>query len=653
MNGGLVPQEIAPGRLSSSARSAATATALDLLGTYFADAPTWQLEHGAQLAPTEDLALADLAEAIRLRVGLSAARRLDVLLHRVAQRLSFRYERVADETIGAVRGRLDVPRYIQSRAKRDVPRRYPVRVLERRHRTPENVLAMYAAGWVRHELANVRTDILPPRSPERRELVERTASLTRTLNHPVLAEAAIAASETWRNGRLDDLLEEVHGRLDGGHVAGPEPYRELAAWVEGFDPSAVGAGTSVEWAFYDARFDPKLFEIWLMHRLAAALSRKLGLASAQRPLWERNAAATYTWKLGAASVRLHFQLALSGLSQPVWIRESGDPFDGIPDLTVVLAAPGSKSAEVLVDAKLRQRDTSPTEEIYKLLGYFQNRGTASAPCGAIVYYAPEGQVIDRLTAADGGAVLSLGVDPHRGDADDVAFDALAEMIVRILDDLDPAARVAGSGLGDAPSDADLAQVQEKAVSDLLLRAQSLPTGSLDPYSVMLQAQIPKIWDRLDADLKTILTTAEYFGATAPEGADLSGPLLGLSAACERLLCGEGQVLSRLAAAEPDHVRSPTTLGTAFLLKKARRPREARDEAVRAFIDADVSVDGAALLAMAGALLDLNGHRRAAAHTEVVLRDRWRVGRGLVLGSGDSATPGLLARLVEAMDPERT
>ena len=94
-------------------------------------------------------------------------------------------------------------------------------------------------------------------------------------------------------------------------------------------------------------------------------------------------------------------------------------------------------------------------------------------------------------------------------------------------------------------------MQEKAVTDLLLRAQALPTGSLDPYRHLLRSQLPTVWDRLDEDIKTILVTAEYFGATAPEGADLSGPLLGLSAACERLLCGAGQLLDRLARAHPE------------------------------------------------------------------------------------------------------
>lgn len=642
-------EDIAAGRLGTAARAAATTTALDLLGSYFADAPTWTLDTKTQLA-CGDAELVDLAEALRVRVALAAARRLDLLLHRVAGRLSFRYARVAEETIGAVRGRLDVQRYIQTRARRDVPRRYPVRVLERQHGTPENVLAMYAAGWVHHELSTLRTDVLPAKSPERTELVERAGSIARTLTHPVLAEATALASRVWRQEGLDDLLDQVDARLEGGHVAAPEPYQELVEWVRDFSPTAAVAGTETEWSIYDDRFDPKLFEIWLLHQLAAAVQRKVGEATERRPLWDRGAAATYSWKLGIASIRLHFQWALSGLSVPVWQRQSTKkPFDGVPDVTAIVAAPLGGDTVVLVDAKLRQRDVSPTEELYKLLGYFHNRGPTRGPYGAIVYFAPQERVIDEYRTAGGGRVLALGVDPARGAADGEAFDALAEILLAALDELDPSARSQAEGPG-AESEEHTARVQEKAVTDLLLRAQALPAGSLDPYRHLLRSQLPAIWDGLDGEVQTILVTAEYFGATAPDGADLSGPLLGVSAACERLLCGNGQVLARLAAALPDDVYSPVTLGSAIIIKKARRPKDDASQRVRDFIDGDAATDGTALLDLAGSLMGLNDFRKAAAHTEVVGRDRFQDGRAMVLGSGDSATPGLLARIVAAITP---
>jgi hypothetical protein len=330
----------------------------------------------------------------------------------------------------------------------------------------------------------------------------------------------------------------------------------------------------------------------------------------------------------------------------MWQRKStGKPLDGIPDITVLLTTSLRGEAAVIIDAKLRQRDAAPTEEIYKLLGYFHNRGPAHTALGAIVYYAPEQMVIDTLTTVGGGIVLQLGVDPVRGDQDDVAFDGLAGMLLAALDQLDPDARHAGGGNG---SEESVAHIQAKAVSDLLLRAEQLPAGSLAPFFNILQQTLPSVWDKLDRDVRTILVTAEYFGATAPEGADLSGPLLGICAAVERLLCDEGRVFCRLQQHLPDELNNPMTLGAAAIIKKARKPRTPRDHAVREFLLADKDVNGQHVLDLCGSLIGLNEHRRAAAHTEVILKDRWRAGHAAVFGTGDTADAGILARVVAAI-----
>jgi hypothetical protein len=637
----------APGRLSNEARDAATATALELLGTYFANAPTWNIAHQEQLGAgtTED---ENLRHAIRLRAALSAARQLDPLLHQIARRLSFRYTRLADESVGAVRGRLDVQRYVRARTRRDVPKRYPVHVLERRHGTPENILAVYAAAWVRRELLTVRARlVLPTGAPEIAEIQERTGALTRALHNPLLADAIRAAENLWLRGDLEILLDEVEARIEGGHIAAPEPYAELVAWVRGFGTNAEVAGGRVEWAFYDDRFDSRLFEIWLLERLAAALERALGLAPQRKPLWARNATPTYTWKLATSSIRIHFQWALSQMSKPVWVRTStGRPLDGIPDITVLLTTSLRGEAAVIIDAKLRQRDSGPTEEIYKLLGYLYNRGPDNTARGAIVYYAPEGLVRDTLRTTKGGVVLQLGVDPFRGSRDDVAFDDLAGMLIASLDDLDPKAREVGGSLQGGEE--NIGQIQAKAVSDLLVRAEQLPVGSLAPFFNILEQTLPSVWDKLEPDVRTILVTAEYFGATAPEGADLSGPLLGICAAVERLLCDEGRIFCRLQQHLPDDLHKPMTLGAAIIIKQARKPKTPRDHAIREFLVGDKDVNGQKVLDLCGRLIELNEHRRAAAHTEVILKERWRHGHAAVFGTGDTSDAGILAQVVAAI-----
>lgn len=563
--------------------------------------------------------------------------------------MSFQYRRTREESAGSVRGRLDISRYAQMKARRDVPKRYPVHGLHRYYGTAENVLVMYAAAWARRELATIGTRVLmPARAAERAELEDRTAALSRALHNPYLADATDAAEQVWRRGDLSALLDEVEGRIEGGHIASPQPYSAIVGWARSFSEAASIAGGEVEWTFYDHRFDPRLFEIWLLDRLACALERALGVAPEAKPLWDRNATPTYTWKLGTASIRIHFQWALSQLSQPTWERaSSGRPLEGVPDITVILAAPLRGETAVLIDAKLRQRDAGAAAEIYKLLGYFHNRGAAHPPVGAIVYYSPGTVKTDALTSQPHGVVLELGVDPVRGGDDDAAFDQLAEVLLTTLDSLDPVARSSGAAARDL-SDANTAVVQAKAVGDLLERTRQLGSGSLAPFMNILSQTLPTVWNNLGDDVRTILASAAYFGATAPEGADLSGPLLGLCAAVEKLLCDEGAVFSRLQAALPDDLNKPVTLGIAGLVKRGRKPKTELDHKIRQFLLEEAHVDGQAILALSGRLVALNLLRRAAAHTEVVLTDRWREGHATVFGTGESTEAGLLAHVVAAL-----
>ncbi len=48
-----------------------------------------------------------------------------------------------------IRGRLDVARYSRQQGRITVPRRYPIRLVERATATPENILAAYAALWIK------------------------------------------------------------------------------------------------------------------------------------------------------------------------------------------------------------------------------------------------------------------------------------------------------------------------------------------------------------------------------------------------------------------------------------------------------------------------------------------------------------------------
>jgi len=227
--------------------------------------------------------------------------------------------------------------------------------------------------------------LLPPRSPEARDLRRLLDALNRILSLPLLAGTAPHADTVWRRAALPELLDRVSQRLTGGHIAHPEPYQALVDWI-----TTTRAGQPVadvgdrEWSFYDERFDTKLFELWCLLQLAASISASVGdPISAAPSLAARSTGPLYTWNIGAGTLRLHFQPSLTTLTNggAVWTYQpSNDPLRGFPDLAVTTHTIAGAGL-ALFDPKLRQRSSAPTEELYKLLGYFANMHQDRPPAG--------------------------------------------------------------------------------------------------------------------------------------------------------------------------------------------------------------------------------------------------------------------------------
>ncbi len=420
------------GRFTAGGRRSAINAALPLLVTYFAGAPTWNLEVSPQLGAAGSADEFDeFAAATRLRASLAAAARLVDVTARIIARPTFRYTHVAAESVGTIRGRLDLARYSRQRGRVDVPRRYPIRLVERATATPENVLASYAVAWIKRDLEGTPAGLLPAGSPEARARVALGAALGHQLGAPLLARTVPQAMDVWRRSTVEALLDRVTQRLQAGHIAAPEPYQELADWMR-----ASLAGEPIaelgqrDWSFYDERFDTKLFEIWCLVKLAEAITRRIGEPTG-RPasLAARTQGPIYTWTAGQHTLRLYFQPPLHTLT-PDGVRwhhvPGGEPLMGFPDLAVSSQGPAGLGV-ALFDPKLRRRAGAPTEELYKLLGYFANLRHSQPPQGAILYYGPGEPAEYALRTLEGGDLRALGVDPEA--TQHALFDAAAAIAV--------------------------------------------------------------------------------------------------------------------------------------------------------------------------------------------------------------------------------
>ncbi|MGW5286056.1 hypothetical protein [Rhodococcus pyridinivorans] len=649
MNDG-VAGETSFGRFTAAGRRAAINAALPLLVTYFADAPTWDLEVSSQLKADAASELNDLTAAARLRASLAAANRLLTILSGVAAYPTFRYTQVSSESVGTVRGRLDLARYSREQGRISVPRRYPVRLVERETATPENILAAYAALWIHRDLSATPSRMLPPRSPEAREMKRLDYALKRALGLPVLAGATEPAITVWRRATLVELLDRVRQRLEGGRIVRPKPYRDLVDWIDatrqGQPVAEVG---DQKWTFYDNRFDTKLFEIWCLQQLAQAITKAIGdPVQASPTLAARVKGPMYTWHIGVGTLSLHFQPPLKALSSDGvrWSYLSGGDLKGFPDLAVTANAIAGQRLAIF-DPKLRRRAGAPTEEIYKLLGYFGNLKYDSSAHGAIIYYSL-GKLTDyTLASIDNGEIHAIGVDPEIDC--EVSFRTAAEIALRAAE-LDTKAlailRTPVSGGKDVQAErmADLRQAV--AVEAMERAAASLPSVTLAPTRKHTAMSLRAIWDRLGDEAKIMVVTAEYFASTAPDEADHSGPLLGLAAAFERVLHEE--IFAPAAASNPGAIAPGQTLGSYLrVLDNAIRGRlnDAETRAVAHTLKTNSAVNLSQLRTLISDAKHMNRrYRIPAAHADIVSAVTWAEGRDALI----DPRRGLLPRLVSAV-----
>jgi hypothetical protein len=346
-------------------------------------------------------------------------------------------------------------------------------------------------------------------------------------------------------------------------------------------------------------------------------------------------------------VELYFQAGLDRLGIPGLRWRFTAPVDGqlggIPDLGIVVERLGSDPGLILVDPKLRIRPRAPTDEIYKLLGYFGNLPGAPPPLGAIVFYSPGDPRVYRLEDDSGGHMLAIGVDPMDEASATTLFDQLAQLVVDVMGVSDQTLtklRVAAEPGGEEAAEISTQVRQEAAVDAMLAAAKALPPPTLDPVRKSTAANLHEVWDLLSQDAATMVVTAEYFGQNAPADADHSGPLLGLSAACERVLYEE--VFDEVLAREPHAFNEGLTLGSLIhLLGVAMRGhvRFPDGQAVAAYLF-DLNVDANKLRPVVADLRQLNiDFRIPAAHSDVVPQRLWVNGRAFILSPQTGILPG--------------
>jgi hypothetical protein len=394
--------------------------ALDLVASYLHGAGVELGERpvgvrGDEESPTMTAFLAELEG----RHALACAGRLHPVLDAIEDRYSWITGHRRDESRGAIRGRLDIPRYLARRVNVTLPRTYPVQTLWHAPETPENALAVQAIEGVTRQLVAAP---FPPTTAEGSAAAHAVGELRPRLGR-----------EPWWTVRRRDqpgrLLGEVVLRVGRKQTGSDAAYQCLISWTSEWllDPERLGASEKQQLldgllAFPTSEaFWERVFEIWCLREIAESLDR-LGCARVDGPrsLRERGYGPIYRFTYNGAVVDTWFQRQ-KPLGQPRWRYSSGATLSGIPDI-VVTAPNCTDCAPLVIDAKYRSMETETrSEETYKMLGYAQNFREAFVTSGfsGLLMFPGSQSRSTRLVDQEDGTLTLVAVDPiaHRRDAE--------------------------------------------------------------------------------------------------------------------------------------------------------------------------------------------------------------------------------------------
>jgi hypothetical protein len=647
----LADSTVRGGSLSDHGRESAVRDALPIIGRFFqSQGQSGQLVASAGISVNDgigdDLDLRLLA-ALRLRSALAAATPLLSEVEDIAVRPTFRYALRTSESVGHLSGTLDVPKYVSRNYWDGGPPTYPVTSVFRSSKTPENVLVAYSALWMQRELSDA-LDLsgAPPRSPEAQTVAHLHGSFERVLSSPALVACRSTAAEILWRGAEESLFNDAENRLRRGEVAHDEPYRAVLESLRRLrEVGPTGLSGSQLWSFYDERFDTRLFELWCSFSVATALSNALATdVPPVDPNWN-GTGLTFTWQRPNGILELYMQKSLHLIDSSKhrrWKLKGTDVYlRGIPDIVVRGLTHEGVSRWAILDAKLRQRTGPPTEELYKILGYFGHYMLEHDAQGAILFHTPHetsANVREYTTEQiEDSRLIATGLNPSDRQQ---SLDGLTEVTDMLLSLLSlPPAR---------PNESSVSH-QEAYIARLIDEMKSakgeIAPASLDASRRRLRALLGnQVWEYLGTDICDMLATGEHVGFTLDPDGDFSGPVLSLVAPLEILL--------------HEHLWQPATVGLSRRETQNRNTLGGVIDAVEQALSGRVSVLSEAIrrevherslstVALQNSLESLRAvnrdFRRRAAHKEKLTSHDWNDAFRRVI-SRDRVLPSLLKNI---------
>lgn len=381
---------------------------IDILASYFFDKSV-VLEnvqiHGALEEYEEHL----FRSEINLRHDIAYGRLLVAFFDEINLKLSTNPDRYKTFSELPLRGQLDINRYLQRRYctfERD--RYYPVIRGTSVPNTPENILiksslvllvqhftkyplkqtAEFVAvqqllNWLHNRLSTWPWDlVMVSNNLERTYLESRKRVTKRQTGDDAAYDKFLLWFEDWQIA-----FNKPH------HLLQDQLRKHLLAFPTGDS------------------FNEKVFEIWCLKFLSKVLiSLGFSIIFGPKPLHKKNSEPIYTLERNGDIINIWFQKQ-APMGKPQWYyTDSKRSLRGIPD--IILTQVGLE-IPLVIDAKLRSYNKSKSEEVYKMLGYYENfrKSFDDQPYIGALLFVSDIHEIHELENDQGCRVSVLSVPP--------------------------------------------------------------------------------------------------------------------------------------------------------------------------------------------------------------------------------------------------
>lgn len=226
---------------------------------------------------------------IRIRFLIGQSQRLCTLFKQIEHKASSHRVTKRENVVGFIKGRLDVPAYINQRHIRKVPKEYPCIIVDRELDTSENVLLCMTLMELIQDLTRT-SEIIVKRwggsAAKPRELVlaeHQQSDIQRLLSSIAWDKPIKEARRVMQTQGFFPslLLRSAQKRLVKKRMKYPELYREFLGWLTKYKndwaPGLIDKDSIASMLSYDSTaWHDRLFELYGTWKIAEQISNVLG-----------------------------------------------------------------------------------------------------------------------------------------------------------------------------------------------------------------------------------------------------------------------------------------------------------------------------------------------------------------------------------------